>query len=199
MSNRWNDRYAADGYFYGREPNDFLVSVADRIPPGSVLCIAEGEGRNAVYLARRGWSVTAVDGSEVGLAKAEALAAESGVEIRTVVADLADFEIEPGAWSGIVSVWAHLPPEIRAPLHASSVAGLAPGGVFILEAYRPEQLELRTGGPPVEELMMTRAALERELAGLELEILQEVRRDVAEGRGHRGPSATVQLLGVRPA
>jgi SAM-dependent methyltransferase len=197
MSNMWNERYAAEGYVYGREPNDFLVSVADRIPPGPVLCLAEGEGRNAVYLAQRGWDVTAVDTSEVGLAKARRLAAERGVEITTVVADLADFVIEEGAWSGIVSIWTHVPPALRVPLHTACVIGLAPRGVFVLEAYRPEQLELGTGGPPRRDLMMDRESLMRELAGLEMDIAREVRRDIVEGCGHDGPSATVQLLGVR--
>jgi len=193
----WNERYAAEEYVYGREPNDFLVSVADRIPPGPVLCLAEGEGRNAVYLAQRGWKVTAVDASEVGLGKARSLAAERGVEITTVVADLADFVIEEGAWSGIVSIWTHVPPAVRVPLHAACVVGLAPGGAFVLEAYWPEQIELGTGGPPQRELMMDRESLTRELAGLELEIAREVSRDIVEGRGHHGPSATVQVLGVR--
>lgn len=135
----WNERYSQPDYVYGTEPNEFLASVADRIPPGPVLTLAEGEGRNGLFLASRGHDVTAVDQSEVGLAKARRLAEERGLSIRTQQADLADFAIEPGAWAGIVSIFCHLPKSIRVPLHAAVVEGLRPGGVFILEAYTPKQ------------------------------------------------------------
>ena len=113
----WDERFSEPGFAYGTEPNDFLASVADRIPMGRVLSLAEGEGRNAVFLAGLGYEVTAVDSSRVGLAKAEGLAAERGVTIATVNADLADFEIEPGVWQGIISIFCHLPPVVRAAVH----------------------------------------------------------------------------------
>lgn len=194
----WDERFAAPDYVYGTDPNDFLASVADRIPPGPVLCLAEGEGRNAVFLAQRGHDVTAVDSSRVGLEKARRLAHACGVPLRTVHADLADFAIEPMAWSGIVAIFAHLPPALRARVHAAAARGLAPGGAFVLEAYTPAQLELRTGGPPTRELLMEAGTLRDELRGLDLEVAREVRRDVHEGRLHNGPSATVQVLGFRP-
>jgi SAM-dependent methyltransferase len=96
----WNHRYARDDFVYGTEPNDLVAEVAARIPPGPVLCLAEGEGRNAVYLASLGHAVTAVDLSMVALGKAQKLAAVHGVKIETVVADLAAYRIEPGAWAG---------------------------------------------------------------------------------------------------
>jgi len=193
----WDLRYSGEDYHYGTEPNDFLVSVADRIPDGPVLCLAAGEGRNAVYLAALGHPVTAVDSSPVGLDKARRLARRRGVEIETVATDLAHFAIEPEAWAGIVSIFGHLPPPLRARVHASSVRGLRRGGVFVLEAYTPQQLELRTGGPPTTELMMDLRALERELEGLRLDVAREIRRPVHEGHGHRGKAAVVQLLGVK--
>ena len=194
----WDARYSEPGYAYGTAPNDFLRAMAGRIPPGPVLCLAEGEGRNAVFLAELGHAVTAVDASAVGLAKAASLARARAVGLETVHADLADFSIKEGAWAGIVSVFAHLPPALRARLHASVVKGLRPGGVYLLEAYTPQQLAFGTGGPPDAELLMTADALRRELAGLELEICQEVERDVVEGRFHSGRAAVVQLLGRRP-
>ncbi len=196
--NPWDDRYGGPEYAYGTAPNDFVAAMADRIPPGAVLCLAEGEGRNAVYLAGRGHRVTAVDASAAGMRKAQALARQHGVTIDAVVADLADFVIAPGAWDGIVSVFAHLPPPLRARVHRAAVAGLRPGGVFLLEAYTPRQLEFATGGPPTAELMMTAAALAGELAGLELQILRELEREVHEGRYHHGPGAVVQVLAVKP-
>ncbi|MFH1569986.1 MAG: class I SAM-dependent methyltransferase [Gemmatimonadota bacterium] len=193
----WDERFGRPGYAYGTAPNDFLVEVAHRVPVGPVLCLGEGEGRNATYLAGRGARVTAVDQSPVGLAKARQLAAERGVSITTVCADLADFAIAPAAWDGVVSIFCHLPPALRAAVHARAVAGLRPGGVLVLEAYTPKQLEFGTGGPPVLELLMTEAALRRELAGLRFERLVEVERDVVEGRAHTGRAAVVQVLGVK--
>ncbi|MCB0943304.1 MAG: class I SAM-dependent methyltransferase, partial [Mycobacterium sp.] len=142
----WDARYQGDDFVYGTAPNDFLRDQITRLPVGKVLCLAEGEGRNAVFLAERGFTVTAVDMSPVGLEKARRLAEQRGVALDTVVADLADFRLEPGAWDGIVSIFAHMPPAARRHLHHEVVAGLRPGGVFVLEAYRPEQLDYGTGG-----------------------------------------------------
>ena len=116
----WERRYGETAYAYGTAPNDFLVEIADRIPPGPVLCLAEGEGRNAVWLAGRGHPLTAVDTSAAGLAKAEALANARGVRIATVAADLASFVIEPKAWSGVVAIFAHLPPHLRRSVHRAA-------------------------------------------------------------------------------
>lgn len=198
MRSPWDERYGTDEYVYGTEPNDFLRQVAPRIPLGPVLCLAEGEGRNAVHLAERGHAVTAVDQSAPGLAKAQRLATMRGVDIEAVRADLADYEIEPGAWSGIVAIFMHLPPEVRAEVLGRAVRGLTPGGVLVLEAYTPAQLAHGTGGPPSAELMMTLDGLKAELSGLELEHAVELEREIHEGRLHDGPSAVVQVLGVRP-
>jgi SAM-dependent methyltransferase len=198
MKISWDQRFAGSGYFYGTEPNGFVAQMAEKIPAGPVLCLAEGEGRNAVHLARRGHGVTAVDQSAVGMAKAARLAAARGVTLTTIVADMADYTITPGAWSGIVATFAHFPPSLRRVVHAQVVAGLRPGGVFILEAYTPAQLAFGTGGPKDLELLMTLAALRDELAGLEFLHACECERDVVEGTGHTGRAAVVQL-GARKA
>ncbi|QZZ21693.1 class I SAM-dependent methyltransferase [Leptothermofonsia sichuanensis E412] len=195
--NQWDTRYKAEDYVYGTTANDFLISVADRIPPGHILCLAEGEGRNAVFLAEKGYTVTAVDFSSVGLQKARQLASERGVSIKTCCADLSEFMIQPNQWQGIVSIFAHLPPEIRVPLHRAVVAGLVMGGAFVLEAYTPQQLQYKTGGPPTAELMMNLSDLQTELNGLEWAIAQEKVRFIQEGTLHNGMSAVVQLLGFR--
>ena len=194
----WDERYRDPEYVYGTEPNGYLVSVIDRIPRGAVLCLCEGEGRNAVYLAEQGCEVTAVDASEVGLNKAQQLAAERGVDIRTIVSDLAHFRIQADAWDAIISVFCHVPPEIRAPLHRQCVAGLKAGGVLVLEAYTPRQIDKGTGGPPRAELTMHLEALERELAGLELLHAVEMDREVLEGKYHTGEGAVVQVLARKP-
>jgi SAM-dependent methyltransferase len=195
----WDQRFAAADYLYGTAPNAFVAAMAAQIPAGPVLCLAEGEGRNAVFLAQRGHAVTAVDQSAVGLAKAERLAAERGVTISTVVTDLADYAITPGAWVGIVVTFGHLPSAMRRKVHAQVVAGLRPGGVFIVEAYTPAQLALGTGGPRDLALLMTLASLREELAGLEFEHAVECERAVIEGTGHTGRGAVVQIVARKPA
>ena len=163
----WDERYSGEAYAYGTEPNAFLAEMATGLPKGRILCIGEGEGRNAVWLAQGGYGVTAVDASSVGLAKARRLAASRGVKISTVHADLAELHIEPDSWDGIVSIFCHLPPALRAAVHRRCVSGLRRGGMMLLEAYTPRQLAYRTGGPPTAELMMDVDTLRSELAGLE--------------------------------
>jgi SAM-dependent methyltransferase len=196
----WDARYGAADYVYGTQPNDFLREQAATLPPrGRVLCIGEGEGRNAVFLAGLGHDVVALDASAVGLAKAARLAGQQGVRISTVHADLADFEFGAHAWDGIVSIWCHLALPLRARVYRDAVRALRPGGVFVLEAYTAEQLRLGTGGPKSLELLPSLAVLRTELPGLELLIAIERERDVREGSGHGGRSAVVQILGRRDA
>ncbi|MFV1992672.1 MAG: class I SAM-dependent methyltransferase, partial [Acidiferrobacterales bacterium] len=191
-------RYSDDDYVYGTAANDYLVSVIDQLPKGKTLCLAEGEGRNAVFLASKGFDVLAVDASDVGLKKAEKLASSRAVTIETLCIDLADFQIKPGSWDVIVSIFCHVPPDIRKGLHQQVVEGLSPGGMLVLEAYRPEQLQYKTGGPPSAEAMMTLATLKEELAGLEIIHGEELVREVVEGKYHTGKGAVVQVLARKP-
>lgn len=193
----WDEHYALEGWAFGTEPNQFLREEAHRIPPGRVLCLGEGEGRNAVFLAERGYEVVGVDRSQVGMDKAQALAQERGVFIETVVSSIEDFELTEGEWQGIVSIFFHLPPHLRRGIHASVVKGLAPGGVLILEAYTPRQLEFGTGGPPDRDRLLTLPDLERELQGLDFLVARETEREVHEGRMHTGRGSVVQVVGVR--
>ena len=200
--NRWDERYGTEDYAYGTEPNDFLAAHAHMLPKGGrVLSLAEGEGRNAVFLATLGYKVTAVDQSAVGLEKARRLAGKKEVAVETIVADLGGFEIEPQAWDGIVSISAHLPKAIRQQLHRRVVQGLKPGGVFLLEAYTPRQLETAGKGgpgPDQRDRFMTLADLHEELAGLDFEIARETEREINEGKYHSGPGAVVQILARKP-
>ncbi|MCC6348322.1 MAG: methyltransferase domain-containing protein [Candidatus Eisenbacteria bacterium] len=194
----WDERYAETAYAYGSEPNDFVREVADRIPPGRALCLGEGQGRNAVFLAQRGHEVTAMDQSRTGLARAEALAAERGVKIATIAADLAGFAIDPLAFSAIVSIFVHLPDALRRQVHARVAGGLVAGGVFVFEQYGPEQGRFRSGGPEGPERRPGLETLRAEFPGLELEIAREVTREVIEGVYHTGLASTVQILARRP-
>lgn len=194
----WDARYSTEDYMFGTEPNAFLVEVSSRIPKGRVLCLAEGEGRNGVHLASQGFDVTGIDSSRVGLEKAKRLAAQRSVHINTIVADLAEYPFGTHAWKGIVSIFCHLPPEIRRGIHRKVVDGLCPGGAFVLEAYTPRQLEFRTGGPSHVELLADAETLRQELAGLRFERCVEVERDIVEGIGHHGHSAVVQIVAFKP-
>ncbi|NOT32609.1 MAG: class I SAM-dependent methyltransferase [Candidatus Eisenbacteria bacterium] len=198
MREKWDQRYSESESPFGFEPNDFVVEVADLIPPGAVLCLAEGQGRNAVYLAGRGHRVTAMDLSPVGLAAAERLALERGVRIVTECADLEDYAIAEAAWAGIVSVWVQVERPLREAMHRAAARGLAPGGVLVIEAYTPSQLERATGGPPDGDRFPTLADLRRELDGLEFEVAREHTREIHEGRCHNGTSDVVQVVARRP-
>ncbi|MCL6270410.1 class I SAM-dependent methyltransferase [Sansalvadorimonas sp. 2012CJ34-2] len=195
---KWDERYKAEEYIYGKEPNDFLRQHYQVIPKGKVLCLAEGEGRNAVFLASQGYTVTAVDNSSVGLKKAKEFAAEKGVSIDFIHADLAEYDIGSNQWDGIVSIFCHLPKPLRKDAHSKVVQGLKSNGIFLLEAYTPAQLEFGTGGPPTEDLLMTADALDQDLTGLQFLHLQETEREVVEGTYHTGHAAIVQVLAKKP-
>lgn len=192
----WNHRYTMPGWAYGTEPNDFLREVAPLLE-SPVLCLGEGEGRNAVFLAQRGLEVTAIDLSPKALEKAQRLATERGVRLTTQEADLADFELGQDQWGAVISIWCHLPPWLRARVHQSVTKALKPGGRFVLEAYTPAQLAFDTGGPKSLELLFEPEALRADLSGLELERFEAKQRVVQEGDWHRGPSAVVQVLARR--
>ena len=198
MLTDWDMRYREPGYVYGTAPNDFIVAVTATIPRGRILSLAEGEGRNAVYLASLGCKVTAVDGSAVGLRKAEALAAERGVAITAIVADLGQFRILPEHWDGIVSCYCHIPSSIRPALHRAVVRGLKPGGVFVLEAFSKQQLAYNSGGPQDPDLLMSLDELKRELSGLEFIRAATLEREVQEGTRHTGLASVVQILARKP-
>lgn len=137
----------------------------------------------------------AVDGSSVGLAKAQKLAQAKQVEITTIHADLADFVIEPQTWDGIVSIFCHLPSELRAKVYSQVEQGLKPNGIFILESFAPEQLQYNTGGPKNIDMLPPLATLQQELGDLQWEIARGVERDLNEGRFHDGKAAVIQILG----
>jgi len=195
----WDERYSSDDYVYGVLPNDFVKERAHGLVPGDALCLADGEGRNGVHLAELGHRVTSVDLSTVGLDKANRLAAQRGVELNTVLADLGDYELGESQWDLIVSVFAHIPPTARRALHRRIETALRPGGRFIVEAYTVNQLGNGTGGPPTAELMYSLDELLADLHGLTIEHGVEVERSVVEGAGHTGIGAVVQLVATRPA
>ena len=165
---------------------------------GRALSLGEGEGRNAVYLASRGFTVTAVDLSRVGLTKAHRLAAKQNVQIETIAADLNTFEIGTSNWDVIISFFCHLPATERITLHQKVIVGLKPGGVYIYEAFAPGQLKFNTGGPRTPELLANIEELKHELKGLTFLKAVERERYIEENRFDSGECAVVQLMAVKP-
>ena len=199
MSTRdyWNEKFATIDYAYGTEPNDFLVSAVTNLKRGETLSLAEGEGRNAVWLAQQGFTVSAIEQSEKGVAKTLRLALQRGVIVMAERGELETFHIQPNSWDLVVSIYAHTPQELRRKLHRQVVAGLKPGGVFVLEAYTPAQIANNTGGPKDASLMPTAELLRSELAGLVFDRIEEVERDVVEGSLHTGTAHVVQVVAHR--
>jgi SAM-dependent methyltransferase len=191
----WDKEYDTEEYVYGKLPNDFLKSHYGSIPKGKVLLLAEGEGRNAVFLAKLGYLVTAVDISSVGLKKAEKLAKENNVSIETICADLEVFDLGENKWDGIVSIYCHFPPSLRQDLYNRIQLALKSSGIFLLEGYRPEQLAYKTGGPSSASMMTSKETLIKELPNFSFSHLEALDREVNEGINHHGVGAVIQAIG----
>jgi 2-polyprenyl-3-methyl-5-hydroxy-6-metoxy-1,4-benzoquinol methylase len=196
----WNRRFSAEGFLFGTAPNDWLREQADVWKPGDrVLCVADGEGRNSVWLAKRGLVVDAFDIAEVGVAKARRLAAEQGVTVNFSVADCDGYAWSRAAFDGVAAVFIQFAdPEMRARLFERMVQALKPGGTLVLQGYTPKQLEYRTGGPPLASHLYTEALLRTAFAELEILALREYEAEVSEGSGHNGRSALIGMVARRP-
>lgn len=200
----WDARYREVDFLFGTEPNAFVRSEAYRLPANSrVLLPGDGEGRNSVWLAGLGHQPLAVDFSEVGLRKAEALAAERGVAIETECADLLAWAWPVGGFQAVVATYFHVHASHRSRLHRAMIGALEPGGVLILEAFSPAQIELKakygSGGPGERALLYGTDDLADDFAAAEVLQLEELRFELDEGPKHKGPAAIVRALVRRPA
>lgn len=192
----WNRRFASDDFVFGTEPNEWLRTHADVWQTGQrVLCVADGEGRNSVWLAQRGLVVDAFDIAELGVAKARRLAASKGADVHFEVADCDGYAWRPAAWDGIAAIFVQFAdPALRARLFAHMIDSLKPGGTLLLQGYTPKQLDYRTGGPPLLEHLYTEPMLREAFEALEIVELRADEAEVAEGSGHRGWSALIGLV-----
>lgn len=195
----WNTRFAVNEFIYGDAPNDFLREQAPRLKAGSrVLSLGEGEGRNALFLAKQGHALTAVDASHEGLAKLLARAAAANVDITAVLADLARFEPGVAQFDAVVSVFCHLPSALRRDVMTKCIATLKPGGLLIMEGYTPRQLAFGTGGPKDVDMLLEPEIIRTELSGLELLHFVELEREVIEGSYHTGMASVLQVVARKP-
>jgi cyclopropane fatty-acyl-phospholipid synthase-like methyltransferase len=193
---RWETRFRPSGYVFGKEPNAFLKSQAHRLRAGqTALSIADGEGRNGVWLAEQGLDVLAIDFSPTALAKARALAQERGVRLRTEAADLTTWRWPQAAFDVVAAIFVQVvfPPE-RGVFFGNIKGALKPGGLLLMQGYRPEQLNYRTGGPPEVERLYTRAILEEGFGDMTELQISEHDGTISEGTGHVGMSALIDLV-----
>jgi len=193
----WDERYSSDVYVYGTKPNDFLKENFNAIPKGKLLSLAEGEGRNAIFLAKQGYSVTAVDSSLAGIDKGMTLAKNNGVEIEFIHADLLEYDLGENRWDGIISIFFPLPSLLRKTLYKKVARGLKKNGVFLLEAYTPRQLKFNTGGGNSVDTMQSKKQLADELKDLHFCHLVELERNVVEGIYHTGKGSVVQAIATK--
>jgi SAM-dependent methyltransferase len=196
----WDQRFSGDDYLFGREPNDYLRSKAPLLPAGgAVLCVADGEGRNSVWLAKQGLKVQAFDISEVGVAKARLLASEAGVSVDYTVADCEQYDCAAQSHDGVVAVFIQFAdPEMRARLFANIVRALKPGGVLILQGYTPKQLDYKTGGPGQLSHLYTADLMRVAFKDLRIVELTEYEAELNEGARHAGRSALLGLVATKP-
>ncbi len=191
----WNARYSEPGYAYGTEPNAFLVSQKKYFEPGmKALAVADGEGRNGVWLAQQRLDVLSVDASAVGLRKTQELAQTRAVSVRTQLADLTRWQWPEKEFDILAAIFVHFSPDQRARMHTNMLRALKPGGVLILEAFTPEQLRYKTGGPPVKEMLYTADMLRQDFADAEVVLLEETLAELSEGPYHRGVAAVVRTV-----
>lgn len=198
--NSWNDRYEADGYLFGTEPAAPLKAIRPRLPErGTALAVADGEGRNSVWLAQLGFDVTAFDYSEVGVEKARALADRAGAKVDFHVADITAWDWDAKRYDLVVGSFIQfMPPAMRAPALDGLIRAVAPGGTLYLLGYRPEQVGRGTGGPPEVSHMYTEDLLRSSFGTLDIEVLRSWEEFVDEGPGHHGQSALIEMLARKP-
>ena len=198
--NTWNQRFAQADYLFGQAPNQYLLQQVAHLRPGRALAVADGEGRNGVWLAEQGLAVDAFDFSPVALDKARALAQARGVQANWICSDWQGFDWQPGAWDNVVAIFIQFAtPVEREQLFARMHEGLKPGGTLVIQGYGYDQLRYNTGGPGKREHLYDEALLLQAFAGYEVLDLRSYEAELAEGSGHRGRSALVGLTARKPA
>jgi SAM-dependent methyltransferase len=193
---RWEKRFSAPDYVFGKAPNAFLAAQAHRLRPGqTALAVADGEGRNGVWLAEQGLDVLAIDQSSAALAKARALAQERGVKLRTELGDITTWPWPTAAFDVIAAIFIQVLFAAERPaFFANLKRALKPGGLLLMQGYRPEQLKYGTGGPPDVERLYTRAILEQAFGDMAEIDIREHDSAISEGTAHVGMSALIDLV-----
>lgn len=198
----WDERYSAEEYIYGKEPNEFFKSQIDKLPSGKVLFVAEGEGRNAVYAAKKGWKVSAFDTSSEGKKKALKLAEENKVHLDYRVGNLPDLDFKKENFDVAVFIYAHLPANVRSEYHTLIAQLLKPGGIIVFEGFSKNHIENQKkypqiGGPRDTELLFSKKELENDFPDFKIIKLEETEIELNEGRHHVGKGMVIRFIGQK--
>lgn len=198
----WNERFDKKEFIFGKEPNEYLVEQAPHYlkPNSSVLCIADGEGRNGVWLAKQGMCVTGFDVSDIALAKANQFAKENQVNIQYSLCDTDSFDWQANAYDAVVGIFIQFAdPEMRARIFQQVHQTLKSGGLFILQGYTPKQLVYKTGGPSLLEHLYTEEMIRELSQDFEVLELQCYEKELSEGARHTGMSALLGMVAKKRA
>lgn len=195
-SNIWDERYAGEEYVFGTGPNVFLVNQHKLLKPGmNCLAVADGEGRNGVWLVEQGLKVLSVDSSAVAAKKADALAEQKGVKLEFEVADLLNWQWKENCYDVVVAIFIQFAtPDQRTQLFTNMKKSLKSGGLLLLQGYTPRQLKYKTGGPPIAENLYTEELLKNAFGDMEIIQLVEHDEEINEGLGHKGMSALIDIV-----
>ncbi len=195
MKSFWDERYSEPGLAYGPDPNLFIKSFLDKHEPGRILFPAEGQGRNAIYAAIKGWKVDAFDYSEIARQKALQESERAGVQINYWVEKLQTFSSDSSIYDAIALCYVHIAQEERKLFYESLIDALKPGGLLVMEAFTRTQLAYRSGGPKTEDLLYTEEIVEDDFRLLETVFIQELKTKLNEGKYHVGEAHVVRYVG----
>jgi SAM-dependent methyltransferase len=197
MNDFWDNRYSSEDFVYGTVPNDFFKSEIDKLPPGKLLALAEGEGRNGIYAASLGWEVDAVDFSSVAREKALKLASEKNAIINYIVSDLADFQPPVNTYTAVSMIFMHLNQGLSKIVHKKAIDSLRPGGKIILEVYHKEQLGKASGGPQNYDMLYSIEEIKENFNSLKIEKLEKEVLHLNESKYHSGEAVVIRFVGTK--
>lgn len=193
----WNKRYSEQEFAYGTKPNEFFKSEIEKLKLGKALFLGEGEGRNAIFAAKLGWEVDAVDFSESGKKKALKLANENKVVINYTVTDFENYQFTENKYDLIVMIFLHLPSKINQLIFEGSVSSLKVNGKLIIETFAKEQINNSSGGPKDPQLLFSESELINLTTELRTELLESKTINLDEGAHHIGKADVIRFIGVK--
>lgn len=197
MNTFWDERFAAEEYIYGKEPNTYFAEQIRKLSPGRLLLPMEGEGRNAVFAASLGWQVDAFDSSAEGIKKAQKLADLHGVTLKYEHCGVEGFDWPENEYDMVALIFAHLVPDLRIEMHKSIANSLRPGGHLLVELFHPDQLGRKSGGPKVSEMLYSPDLLKADFPDIEFSALQRIETTLSEGSYHQGKAILTRGIGTK--